>query len=259
MANPVTQIPDLEAIGSVCRERGLLFVVDNTVTSPALFRPRIVGAGLVVNSLSKTIGGHGAALGGSVTDTGEFDWEHYPNISKAYRKGSSALWGIQQIRKKGLRDMGASLSSDHAHRIALGAETLTLRVRQAGLTALTLARFLHGHAAVAAVHYPGLETHPQHGIARRLFGSGSWLLSFELRNPYDMIPVLNRLRIAGRATGMGDARTLVIPVAPTIYWEAGREVRARMRIADGLVRVAVGLEDADDLVADFDEALGLSA
>lgn len=192
-----------------------------------------------------------------MTDTGEFDWEDYPNISSAYRKGSPTLWGIQQIRKKGLRDMGASLSSDQAHRLALGAETLTLRVMQASATALALARFLHGHAAVRAVHYPGLAGHPQHDIALRLFRSGSWLLSFELNNPDDIIPILNRLRIAGRATGMGDARTLVIPVAPTIYWEVGPEIRARMNIADELVRVSVGLEDTDELIADFSEALRL--
>ncbi|MBL8304157.1 MAG: aminotransferase class I/II-fold pyridoxal phosphate-dependent enzyme, partial [Ideonella sp.] len=104
IANPGTQVADLEAIGALCRERGLLYVVDNTVTSPALFRPREVGAGLVVNSLTKTLAGHGDALGGAVTDTGLYDWRRCPAIFDAYRRGDPAGWGLQQIRKKGLRD-----------------------------------------------------------------------------------------------------------------------------------------------------------
>ncbi len=227
IANPGTQVPDLERIGALCRERGVLYVVDNTVTSPALFRPRDVGAGLVVNSLTKTIAGHGTALGGAVTDTGVFDWSEYPNIFANYRQGNPAAWGLQHIRKKGLRDMGGSLSSEQAH------------------------------PAVAAVHYPMLETHPQHTLAQRLFGgSGSWLLAFELRDAGALLPVLNRLRLPVKATGLGDTRSLIIPVAPTIFWEAGAEVRAEMGIGDGLVRLSVGLEDPQDLIADFDQALG---
>ena len=121
IANPGTQIPDLAAIGALCKSRGLLYVVDNTVSSPTLFRPKTVGAGLVINSLTKTVAGHGSALGGSVTDTGTFDWATYPNILDSYRKGDAAQWGLLQIKKKGLRDMGASLSSEHAHQISLGA------------------------------------------------------------------------------------------------------------------------------------------
>jgi O-acetylhomoserine (thiol)-lyase len=256
IANPGTQIPDLAGIGALCRERGLLYVVDNTVTSPALFRPRSVGAGLVANSLTKTIAGHGAALGGAVTDTGEFDWSRYPNIFANYRQGDPAGWGLQQIRKKGLRDMGGSLSSEQAHQIGLGAETMTLRVAQSSATALTLARYLQAHAKVAATHYPMLETHPQHARARQLFGAGSWLMAFELREPEAMLAVLNRMRLAIKATGMGDTRTLVLPAAPTIYWEMGAAARAQMGIAEGLIRVSVGLEDAQDLIADFQRALG---
>lgn len=255
IANPGTQVPDLAEIGTLCRAHGLLYVVDNTVTSPALFRPRSVDASLVVNSLTKTIAGHGDALGGAVTDTGCFNWQDYPNIFAAYRQGDSAHWGLQQIRKKALRDMGGVLSSEHAHRISVGAETLVLRVRQASATALRLARYLQTHPAVSAVHYPGLETHPQHALARHLFGSGSWLLSFELRAPETVIDVINRLRVPIKATGIGDTRTLVIPVAPTIFWEAGAQSRAEMGIADGLIRVSVGLENEAELLADFFQAL----
>ena len=256
VANPGTQVPDLAGIGQLCRERGLLYVVDNTVTSPALFRPRSVGAGLVINSLTKTIAGHGAALGGAVTDTGLFDWHAYPNIFANYRQGDAAGWGLQQIRKKGLRDMGGSLSSEQAHQIGLGAETVALRVAQCSATALALARFLQAHPAVATVHYPMLEAHPQYAFARQHFSAGSWLLAFELRDAGAMLPVLNRLRLPIKATGLGDTRTLVIPVAPTIFWEMGAAARAEMGIADGLIRVSLGLEDAQDLIDDFKQALG---
>ena len=255
IANPGTQVPDLAAIGALCRERGLLYVVDNTITSPLLFRPRDVGAGLVVNSLSKTIGGHGAALGGAVTDTGVFDWSDYPNIFAPYRTGDAKGWGLQQVRKKGLRDMGGSLSSEPAHQISVGAETLALRVARNSATALALARHLQTLPGVRAVHYPMLESHPQHAIAKRHFGAGSWLLAFELADERAAVAALDRLRLPIKATGMGDNRTLVIPVAPTIFWEAGAEVRAQMGIGDGMVRVSVGLEDAADLLADFEQAL----
>ncbi len=256
IANPGTQVPDLAAIGEFCRKHGLLYVVDNTITSPALFRPASVGAGLVVNSLTKTIAGHGAALGGAVTDTGRFDWSGYPNIFGAYRKGDAGGWGLAQIRKKGLRDLGAALAPEQAHRISLGAETLTLRVAQSSRSALALANFLADHPAVARVHYPGLASHPQHGVASALFSAASWLLSFELKDPSTLNATMNRLRLAVLATGLGDTRTLVIPVAPTIFWEAGAEVRAEMGIADGLIRVSLGLEDEADVIADFAQALG---
>jgi O-acetylhomoserine (thiol)-lyase len=255
IANPRTQVPDLEAIGKLCRDRGLLYVVDNTVTSPALFQPRAVGAGLVINSLTKTIAGHGAALGGAVTDTGLFDWSRWHNIFAAYRKGDPAGWGLQQIRKKGLRDMGAPLAPEAAHQISVGSETLALRVQRSSDTALTLARHLEAHPAVAAVHYPGLPSHAQHATARRLFTASSWLMSFEIKQADRMVEMLNRLRLPIKATGLGDTRSLVIPVAPTIFWEAGAQARADMGIAEGLVRFSVGLEDPQDLLDDLDQAL----
>lgn len=255
VANPGTQIPDLDAIGALCREKGVLFVVDNTILSPALFRPKDVGAGLVIHSLTKTIAGHGNALGGVVTDTGLFDWSGYPNINEAYRKGDARQWGLMQIRKKGLRDMGGTLSSQHAHLISTGAETLTLRLAQTSATAMALAQFLESHPAIAKVHYPMLPSHPQHAMAKKHFKAGSWLMSFELRDASACLDVINRLQLPVKATGLADNRTLIIPVAPTIFWEAGAAVRAEMGIADGMVRLSVGLEELDDLIADFKQAL----
>ena len=256
IANPGTQVPDLANIGKLCAEKGLIYVVDNTITSPFLFRPSSVQASLVINSLTKTIAGHGSALGGAVTDTGLFNWDNYPNIFANYRKGDARQWGLQQIRKKGLRDMGGTLSSEHAHQISLGAETLSLRLAQTSATALTLARFLEGHMAVNRVYYPMLESHPQHAIAKQHFSAGSWLLSFELGDEAAALAFIDRLKLPVVATGLGDTRTLIIPVAPTIFWEAGAQVRAAMRIADGLIRLSVGLEESADLLHDFEQALG---
>jgi O-acetylhomoserine (thiol)-lyase len=255
IANPGTQIPDLQGIGNVCRERGIAYVVDNTITSPALFKPQAVGASLVINSLTKTIAGHGAALGGAVTDTGLFDWSAYPNIADDYRRTSPKEQGLLQIRKKGLRDMGASLSSEQAHSIAMGAETLALRVKQSSDNALALAHFLEEHKAVGRVFYPGLKSHPQYDIAQALFKGASWLLSFELRDAQRMVEVVNALKLPIKATGLGDTRTLIIPVAPTIFFEAGPETRKAMGISDGMLRLSAGIEDIDDLIADFSQAL----
>jgi O-acetylhomoserine (thiol)-lyase len=255
IANPGTQIADLEGLGRLCAERNLVYVVDNTLTSPWLFQPRTVGASLVMNSLSKHIGGHANALGGSLTDTGLFDWTKFPNILDVYKKGPAAGWGITQIKKKGLRDMGATLAADAAHRIAIGAETLSLRLDKISSNALALAQYLSKHPSVARVSYPGLESHPQHERARHLFGGKySNLLAVELVAGIDSFDFLNQLQVAILATHVGDTRTLALPAAQTIYYEMGPALRAQMGIADGLIRLSIGIEEEEDLLADFAQA-----
>lgn len=255
IANPRTQVADLARIGQLCKERGILYVVDNTMTTPYLFRPKAVGAGLVVNALTKSIGGHGIALGGSLTDTGVYDWSAYPNIAANYKKNPPAMWGMVQLRAKALRDFGASLGPEAAHHIAVGAETLALRMERTSGSALALAAMLEADDRVAAVHYPGLKSHPQHAIATDLFKAYGPLFSFELKDGIDCFDYLNRLNIAISASNLGDTRTLVIPVAHTIFFEMGAERRASMGIAESLIRVSVGIEDTADLLEDFKAAL----
>ena len=255
IANPRTQVADLSRIGKLCADRGLVYVVDNTMTSPYLFQPKRVGASLVVNALTKYIGGHGNALGGSVTETGAFDWTNYSNIYDDYKGPKTALWGLTQIRKKGLRDWGGTLSAEQAHHLAVGAETLALRLERACANAQALARFLSDHASVRAVYYPGLATHPQHALASELFARYGALLSFELEPARNCFEFLNRLESVVLSSNLGDNRTLAIPVAQTIYHEMGPERRASMGIADSLIRLSVGIEDVDDLIADFAQAL----
>ena len=256
IANPGTQIADLQGIGQWCAQEGLLYVLDNTLSTPCLLTGRSVGAALVMNSLSKYIAGHGQALGGMVTDTGLFDWTDYPNIASVYRQGNPQSWGLTQIKKKGLRDMGATLSSDAAHRISVGAETLPLRMHKACDNANRLANFLAQHPRVAAVKYPGLSSHPQHKRAQQLFnGQFGALLAVELAADIDVFDFLNRLRVVALATHLGDTRSLTLPVAHTIYYEMGAEQRALMGIADNLLRISIGIEDYADLEGDFSQAL----
>ncbi|HEX8610643.1 MAG TPA: cystathionine gamma-synthase family protein [Telluria sp.] len=255
IANPRTQVADLARIGRLCRERGILFVVDNTMTSPYLFRPKTVGAGLVVNALTKSIGGHGNALGGSLTDTGAYDWSAFPNIAANYKRNAPAQWGMAQLRAKALRDFGASLAPEAAHHIAVGAETLALRMERASANALAVARMLEADERVAAVHYPGLASHPQHALASDSFKAYGSLFSFELNDGIDCFDYLNRLKLGISASNLGDTRTLVIPVSHTIFYEMGAERRASMGIAESLIRVSVGIEDTADLLDDFQSAL----
>jgi O-acetylhomoserine (thiol)-lyase len=255
IANPRTQIADLARIGEFCTKHGLLYVVDNTMTTPYLYQPKNHGAGLIVNSLTKYICGHGNALGGAVTDTGHYDWSRFPNIYANYKNAKPAQWGILQIRKKGLRDVGSTLAAEPAHRIAVGAETLALRMERCSENALKLARFLAAHPKVTKVYYPGLADHPQHRLASQLFKTYGALMSIELADGIDCFDFLNRLELVISSSHLGDNRTLAIPIAQTIYWEMGPQRRAEMGIADSLIRLSIGIEDYADLEADFTQAL----
>ncbi len=257
IANPVTQIADLAAIGDLCAQKGLIYFVDNTMTSPCLFQPVDVKASLIINSLTKYIGGHGNALGGSVTDTGLFDWSRFPNIYDNYKNREAAQWGITQIRKKGLRDFGAALGPEAAHHLSVGSDTLSLRIAKACDNALALAEFCDKHPKVKKVFYPGLSAHPQHERAKNLFQHFGAIFSIELDESLDCFDFLNALELVVSSSNLGDNRTLAIPVAHTIYFEMGPERRASMGVADSMVRFSVGIEEKEDLLADFENALAV--
>jgi O-acetylhomoserine (thiol)-lyase len=255
IANPRTQVADLARIGKLCADRGIVYIVDNTMTSPYLFRPKKVGASIVINSLTKSIGGHGNALGGSLTDTGLYDWSLFPNIFDTYKRNPAPQWAMAQIRAKALRDFGGSLGPEAAHHLAVGAETMALRMDRECANALAVTQMLEADDRVAAVYYPGLKSHPQHAISTELFRAYGSLFSFELKDGIDCFDYLNRLKLGVSASNLGDTRTLVIPVAHTIFYEMGAERRASMGIAESLIRVSIGIEDTSDLVEDFRQAL----
>jgi O-acetylhomoserine (thiol)-lyase len=267
IANPRTQVADLKKIGELCQQRGILFVVDNTMTSPYLFHPKKVGAGLSINSLTKVISGHGDVLGGCITDTGAFDWRNYPNIAENMKQQPAHLWGINQLRAKAVRDFGACLSPEAAHQIAIGAETMALRIERQCSNTMQLTEMLAGHPNVSAVYYPGLKNHPEHALATELFSAYGSIFSFILKSSNAScnktanseekacVDFLNRLKIAISATHLGDNRTLIIPAAQSIFFEMGAERRAAMGISESLIRVSVGIEDPRDLLDDFTQAL----
>ena len=255
IANPVTQLADLNAIGDFCEQKGLLYVVDNTMASSYLFQPKSAKVGLIVNSLSKYFGGHGNAIGGSITDTGLFDWSTYGNIFESYQKGDPKLWGLNQLKKKGLRDFGGALSSSVAHLLSVGAETMALRLERCCSSALELAKMLEAHPKVAKVYYPGLESHPQHQRASKLLRHYGGLLSLDLVDGLNCNEFLNHLNLVINATHLGDNRTLALPVAPTIYHEMGLDSRQKMGISESMIRCSIGIEETADLLNDFKQAL----
>lgn len=255
LANPGTQIPDFEGISALCNHHKLIFVLDTTLTTGYMCQGKQLGAHLLVMSLTKSMNGHGNVLGGAVIDTGSYDWTDYPNIFPAYRKGNPTLWGLQQIRKKGLRDMGGTLSANAAAQISFGAETLALRMDRSCHNAKTLATALAKHPRVAQVYHPSLTTHPQHQRATEHFRDYGALLSLDLKAEYDPIEFLNSMELVIKATHLGDNRTLALPVAKTIFFEMGAENRAKQGIAENMIRCSIGIEDTQDLLLCFLNAL----
>jgi len=255
IANPRTQVADLEKIGELCKQHNLVYFVDNTMTSPYLFQPKTVGASLVINSLTKYIGGHGNALGGAVTEVGNFDWTTFPNLYDNYKKGDPATWAITQIKKKGIRDFGATLGPEAAHHISIGSDTLALRMEKSSDNALAVTEFLSQHPKVKRVYYPGLADHPEHDLATKLFKKPGALFSVELTDDVDCFDFINQLDLVICSSNLGDTRSLCIPVAHSIFFEMGAERRAEMGIDDSLVRFSIGIEDTDDLLEDFAKAL----
>lgn len=254
IANPRTQISDLQRIGDLCKDHQLVYFIDNTMTTPYLFQPKNVGASLSINSLTKYIGGHANALGGAVTELNNYDWSSYSNIYDIYKGGDSSSWAITQIKKKGLRDFGAALGPEAAHHISVGSDTLALRMDRACSNAKKITDFLSGHRSIKRLYYPGLQNHPENELAQTLFRHPGAIFSVELNN-LDCFDFLNKLRLVICSSNLGDTRSLGIPVAHTIYSEMGRKRRLEMGIQDSLVRFSIGIEEAGDLIADFEQAL----
>lgn len=255
IANPVTQIADLHGIGQLCQQHNLVYIVDNTMTPSYLFKAKDVGASLITTSLTKYVGGHGTVTAGAVIDTGNYDWSKYDNILEGFRQQPPQAQALTQIKKKGLRDLGGCLSSDSAQLIAVGAETMTLRIDRACDNAMALARFLDTHDKIDKVYYPGLETHPQHLDAKKYFNKFGAIISIDPIAGIDPVKLLTELNLVISATHLGDNRTLALPVAQTIFFEMGLENRQKAGISENMIRMSVGIEEIEDLISDFEQAL----
>lgn len=255
IANPVTQVADLKAIGDWCKQQNLVYMVDNTMTPSYLFRAKDVGASLITCSLTKYVGGHGTVTAGALVDTGLYDWANYDNILDSFRSLPVEAQAMTQVKKKGLRDLGACLSSDSAQMIAVGAETMALRMDRACSNAMALAQYLEQHPKIAKVYYPGLPDHPQHDRASEYFKYFGGIISFDPVESIDPVELLKQLDLVISATHLGDTRTLALPVAQTIFWEMGLENRKKAGISENMIRMSVGIEDEADLITDFKQAL----
>ncbi len=257
LANPLTQLPNLDEIGQLCQARHIVFAVDTTMTPHVMCDVSRFPISLVFTSLTKYIAGHGQAMGGAVMDMGIFDWTHFPHIDVIYQVPDTRMWGLTQIRKKGLRDIGATLDPTSASQIMLGQETLAMRYAKACENAQAIARFLSSHAGIIKVYHPSLETHPQHALVHSQFETTGAILAFDLANGVAPVAFINALNTILCATHLGDTRTLALPVAQTIFFEFAQAERDAMGITDACVRLSVGIEDTQDLLDDLAQALDI--
>jgi cystathionine gamma-synthase/methionine-gamma-lyase len=237
IGNPLLRLPDLDAIGAAARAAGATFVVDNTFASPYLCRPAENGAQAVIHSATKYLGGHGDLTAGVVA-------------------AEEAL--LDRLRTVA-RLAGATLGAFDAWLALRGVRTLALRLERQCANALDVAQHLAGHPRVERVHYPGLPDHPQHALARRLFGGRGYggMVAFELRGAgaAEVARFMDALRLVLPAPTMGDVYSLALHPAQASHRGLTPEQRAALGIRDSLVRLSVGIEDAGDIIADLDQAL----
>ncbi len=250
IANPNNQIPEWEKIAEILYKKKIVSVIDNTLTSAFLFQPQKLGFSISLNSLTKYIAGHGAVLGGAITDLGNYPWDKEKNIYSRYQKSRNPF--MTQIRKRGLRDMGATLAPESAHSISLGLETLALRMEKQCQNASIIARYLNEHPAIEYVHYPGLEKHPQHKVAKKYYRHFGALLSFKVKKK--PLEFCDNFKLILRASHLGDNRTLSIPVTQTIFHEASTSEKKKIGVDENLIRLSVGIEDSSDLLEDLEQS-----
>jgi len=232
--NPTLKVVDISRIAAAGHGAGAVVVADNTFATPLNQNPLALGADLVIHSATKFLGGHADALGGVVC--GDPEWV-------------KRIFHFREIT-------GAALDPMAAFLLIRGMKTLHLRVKQQNESALTIARWLEGHLAVASVFYPGLETHPHHDIARRQMRGYGGVLSFMLKGGFEAVKrVLPKLRLARRAANLGSVETIAGPPATTSHCECTAAEREAMGIPEGLIRYSVGIEDAGELMADLSQAL----
>ncbi|WP_394686373.1 O-acetylhomoserine aminocarboxypropyltransferase/cysteine synthase family protein [uncultured Microbacterium sp.] len=268
LPNPKNDVVDIGAVARVARRHGIPLVVDNTIATPYLIRPIEHGADIVVHSATKFLSGHGANLAGAVVDGGTFEWaasdRSYPALTDtpvaAYSSFVEAFGprAFELSLRFGIaNDTGPALSPLNGFLLQQGMETLSVRMRQHLASARTIAEWLEQHGAVESVDYAGLPSHPQHALAVRDYdGLSGSVFSFTVRGGRDAAErFFDALRLFSRMTNIGDTRSMALHPATTTHLGFTQETRDRLGIGDGLIRLSIGLEDAEDLIADLDQAL----
>jgi O-acetylhomoserine (thiol)-lyase len=270
IGNPKNDILQYEKIAEIAHDNGMPVICDNTVATPMLFRPIEYGIDIVVHSCTKFIGGHGTSIGGAIVDSGKFDWTNgrYPELTEPdpgyhgvkYVESFGELAYIIKARTQFLRDMGSCMSPFNAFLFLQGLETLHLRMPRHCENALKLAQWLEKHKSVNWVNYPGLKSHPDYALAKKYMPNGqSAILGFGIKGGKKAgIKFINSVKLASHLANIGDSKTLVIHPASTTHQQLTEAEQLAAGVTADYVRVSVGTEHIDDIIADFDQALKLS-
>jgi O-acetylhomoserine (thiol)-lyase len=276
IGNPKLDVPDFEAIAQIAHDAGVPFVVDNTV-GVGLNRPIEHGADVTVMSATKYIGGHGTSIGGVIVDSGKFKWNNgkFPEFTEpdeSYHgvkywdsfgdfQGLGNVAFVFKTRVQLLRDLGPALSPFNAFLFLQGLETLPLRQRKHSANALRVANFLEAHPYVSWVNYPGLRSHPSHKLAAKyLKGNYGGLVGFGIKGGLEAgKKFIESVKLLSHLANIGDAKTLVIHPASTTHQQLTREEQAATGVTEDYIRLSIGIEDAEDIIADINQALRTSA
>ncbi|MBQ7678229.1 MAG: O-acetylhomoserine aminocarboxypropyltransferase/cysteine synthase, partial [Butyrivibrio sp.] len=266
LGNPNSDIPDIDAIAEIAHKHGLPLVIDNTFGTPYLIRPIEHGADIVVHSATKFIGGHGTTLGGIIVESGKFNWKasgKYPNIAEAnpsyhgvsfYDAVGPAAF-VTYIRAILLRDTGATISPFNAFLLLQGVETLSLRLERHAENTKKVVEFLSKHPQVAKVNHPSLPDHPDHALYQRLFpnGGGS-IFTFEIKGGKEAAwRFIDHLEIFSLLANVADVKSLVIHPASTTHSQLSEEELLDQGITQGTIRLSIGTEHIDDIIADLEK------
>jgi len=272
IGNPKLDVPDFEKIAKIAHDEGIAFVVDNTV-GIGIVRPIDYGADIIVDSATKFINGHGNSIGGIIVDSGKFDWSNgkYPEFTEpdpSYHglkfweafgnfPGLGNVAFVFKARVELLRDLGPTISPFNSFLFLQGVETLALRQERHSENALKVARFLKGHPAVAWVNYPGLEEHPSHALAvKYLKGKYNAILGFGIKGGLPAAKkFIESVKLLSHLANIGDSKSLVIHPASTTHQQLTVEEQAATGVTPDFIRVSVGIEDVEDIIADLDQAL----
>ncbi len=273
LGNPNLEVLDIERVAEVAHRHDLPLMIDATFNTPYLCRPFEHGVDIVAHSATKWIGGHGTAMGGVLVDSGQFDWwkaaEKWPTLTEPYVGYHGIVFAeeygpagfINRARAEGMRDFGAVLSPANAFYLLQGLETLPLRMDRHVANAEKVAEFLAGHEAVAWVNYPGHDSHPDHALAKKYMpkGAGS-MLAFGVKGGRAAgAKFIESVELFSHLANVGDAKSLVLHPASTTHQQMTAEQMAHAGLGEDLIRVSVGLEDPDDLIADLGQALKRAA
>ena len=269
LANPGGVVTDIAAIAAVAKKAGVPLIVDNTLATPYLIRPIEHGADIVVHSLTKFLGGHGNSIGGIIVDGGTFDWKKagakYPSLTAPRPEYAGMVLGETfgnfafaiACRVLGLRDLGPAISPFNAFQILTGIETLALRMERHSDNALAVAQYLEKHPKVKWVNYAGLTSHPQNGLVQKyLGGKASGILSFGVEGGVESgARFIDALKLVTRLVNIGDAKSLACHPASTTHRQLNEEELAKAGVSVDMIRLSVGIEHVDDIIADLEQAL----